>query len=125
MLTAFCNNAEFRATLYATPPGFAFVFVGISRGSAPYGAPPPGYCMAPLRGSNLGSRLRCCAATPRQALALAKFPHHHPFKFRFIGLAECSEGDAQLLGQGDAGALRQDFAAVGAYGYGMLKVGGP
>ena len=44
------------------------------------------YFIAPLRGSNLGSRLRCCAATPRQALALAKLPHHHPFNFRFIGL---------------------------------------
>ena len=39
--------------------------------AAPCGAPPPGYFMAPLRGSELGSRLRCCAATPRQALALA------------------------------------------------------
>ena len=42
------------------------------------GRPPPGYYIAPLRGSNLGSRLRCCAATPWQALTLAKFPHHHP-----------------------------------------------
>ena len=46
--------------LYA--PGFAFVFLGGSRGSAPYGAPPPGYFIAPLRGSNLGS------------LALANYP---------------------------------------------------
>ena len=42
------------------------------------------YFIAPLRGSNLGSRLRCCAATPWQALTLAKFPHHHPFNFRLI-----------------------------------------
>ena len=32
------------------------------------------YFIAPLRGSNLGSRLRCCAATPRQALARAITP---------------------------------------------------
>ncbi len=48
--------------LYTTPPGFTFIFVAISRGSAPYGAPPPGYCMAPLRGSEFGS------------LALADYP---------------------------------------------------
>ncbi len=103
---------HFCATLYATPPGFALIFFGAVPGvwgfesslstpsqAAPCGAPvfasrfarllrrgrpPPGYFMAP-RGSNLGSRLRCCAATPWQALALAKLPHHHPYNFRFIG----------------------------------------
>ena len=39
------------------PPlrGSHLFFWGGSRGSAPYGAPPPGYFIAPLRGSNLGS----------------------------------------------------------------------
>ena len=58
-LRHFETMRHFCATLYATPPGFAFVFLGGgSRGSAPCGAPPPGYFISPLRGSNLGSRLR-------------------------------------------------------------------
>ena len=61
-------------------PGFAFVFVALPRGSAPCGAPPPGYYMAPLRGSELGS------------LALAKFTHHLPFNFRFIGMPAPNAG---------------------------------
>ena len=35
------------------------------------------------------------------------------------------QGDTQLLREGDAGALREDFAAAGAHGHGVLKVGGP
>ena len=55
-------------------PVFASRFTRLLR----RGRPPPGYFIAPLRGSNLGSRLRCCAATPWQALTLAKLPHHPP-----------------------------------------------
>ena len=76
--------------LYATPPGFAFVFGAVPgvwgfesslstpSQAAPYGAPPPGYFIAPLRGSNLGS------------LTLAKFSQHHPFQlpiYRSVQLA--------------------------------------
>ena len=53
--------------------GLNFLFLRYP-GFRGFAAPPPGYCMAPLRGSELGS------------LTLAKFPHHHPFNFRFIEL---------------------------------------
>ena len=39
------------------PPlrGSHLIFVAVSRGSAPYGAPPPGYFIPPLRGSEFRS----------------------------------------------------------------------
>ncbi len=66
MFAACCNNAVFRATHYATPAGVRIYFDTIpgvawlrhSTTGLPYTAP------------HRGSRLRCCAATPRLVIRL-------------------------------------------------------
>ena len=50
-LRHFETMRHFCATLYATPPGFAFIFLGRFPGFRPLRGSTAGYYMAPLRGS--------------------------------------------------------------------------
>ena len=63
--------SAYAASLRSVAPGSIFFFLRYP-GFRGFAAPPPGYFMAPPRGSELGS------------LALANYPTNTPFNFRFI-----------------------------------------
>ena len=95
---------NFCATLYATPPGFAFVFCGLF----------PGF--RPSRGSTAGLFY---SAPPGLKFRLAdarKFPHHHPpFNFRFIGRKDDMTVLFLLLQKKDRGHTAMACPRLGKY----------
>ena len=87
---------NFCATLYATPPGFAFVFVAFSRGLglrvfafyALTGRPLRGSTVGLLYSAPPGLKFRLPSSLLRSYAEAGAYARNPPFKFRFIGLYE-------------------------------------